>query len=152
MKMPENIYMRFSTEKISELVKGIRMAGKKIVFTNGVFDILHYGHVDYLIKAKSLGDVLIVGMNRDSSVKKFKSKNRPIQSEKDRARILSALCMVDYIVAFSEETPERLIKLVKPDILVKGADYKVSEIVGADFVKSYGGEVKRIRLSKGRSL
>jgi len=143
--------MTFTTEKIDMLVEGLRRKGKKIVFTNGVFDILHYGHIDYLTKARSLGDVLIVGVNKDSSVKKFKTANRPIQSGSDRARILSALRSVDYVVMFAEETPERLIKLIRPDILVKGADYKVSEIIGADIVKSYGGEVRRITLAKGRS-
>jgi len=133
------------------LVRGLRRRGKKIVFTNGVFDILHYGHVDYLTKARTLGDVLIVGVNKDSSVKKFKSDLRPIQEGKDRARILASLRPVDYVVMFEEETPERLIELVKPDVLVKGADYKVSEIVGAEFVKSYGGQVRRITLAKGRS-
>ncbi len=151
VKMPENVYMTFTVEKINLLVEGIRKKGKKIVFTNGVFDILHYGHVDYLAKARSLGDVLIVGVNRDSSVKRIKTDNRPIQDEKDRARILAALKMVDYVVMFNEETPEKLIRLIKPDVLVKGADYKISEIVGADFVKSYGGEVKRVRLAEGRS-
>jgi len=151
MKIPDNIYMTFTNNSIEMLVRGLRRRGKKIVFTNGVFDILHYGHVDYLTKARTLGDVLIVGVNKDSSVKKFKSDLRPIQEGKDRARILASLRPVDYVVMFEEETPERLIELVKPDVLVKGADYKVSEIVGAEFVKSYGGQVRRITLAKGRS-
>jgi rfaE bifunctional protein nucleotidyltransferase chain/domain len=150
MKMPGNIYTAYTAEKISRLVNNLRKKRKKIVFTNGVFDILHYGHIDYLTRARALGDVLIVGMNRDCSVKKFKP-NRPVQNEADRARILEALRPVDYVVMFSEETPERLIKLVKPDFLVKGADYEDAEIVGADFVTSYGGKVRRIRLSWGRS-
>ncbi|MEW6014250.1 MAG: D-glycero-beta-D-manno-heptose 1-phosphate adenylyltransferase [Candidatus Zixiibacteriota bacterium] len=137
--------------KLKSILAALRRSGKRIVFTNGVFDILHYGHVDYLTKAKRLGDILIVGLNTDSSVRKFKGKNRPIQNEKDRARILDALKPVDYVVLFSEETPERLIRMIRPDILVKGADYKVSEIVGAEFVKSYGGKVKRIALQRGRS-
>jgi rfaE bifunctional protein nucleotidyltransferase chain/domain len=103
-----------------------------------------------LNEARAPGDVLIVGMNKDCSVKKFKP-NHPVQNEADRARILVALRPVDYVVMFPEETPERLIKLVKPDFLVKGADYENAEIVGADFVTSYGGKVKRIKLSKGRS-
>jgi len=151
MKLPDNIYMTFTEEKIGMLVDGLRRKGKKIVFTNGVFDILHYGHIDYLTKARQMGDVLIVGLNRDSSVKKFKADDRPVQNEKDRARILAALRVVDYVVLFSEPTPERLIKMVKPDILVKGADYRISEIVGAEFVKSYGGTVKRIAYLKGKS-
>ncbi len=151
MKRPDNIYMTFTDDTIERLAKGLRRRGKKIVFTNGVFDILHFGHIDYLTKARALGDVLIVGVNKDSSVRKFKSDLRPIQSGQDRARILASLRSVDYVVMFEEETPERLIKLVRPDVLVKGADYQVSEIVGADFVKSYGGQVKRITLAKGRS-
>ena len=150
-KMPDNIYMKYSAKSISELVEGLRRRKNTIVFTNGVFDILHYGHVDYLAKARALGDVLIVGMNSDASVKKFKSADRPYQTEKDRALILAALRMVDFVIRFDEETPARLIEMVKPDILVKGADYKISEIVGAEFVKSYGGKVKRIKLSAGRS-
>lgn len=137
--------------KLKSVMAALRRSGKNIVFTNGVFDILHYGHVDYLTKAKRLGDILIVGLNTDSSVRKFKGENRPIQNEKDRARILDALKPVDYVVFFSEETPERLIRTIRPDILVKGADYKVSEIVGAEFVRTYGGKVKRIALQKGRS-
>ncbi len=146
-----NIMTRYSKQLIEKLTKNLRRRKKKIVFTNGVFDIIHYGHTDYLQKAKTLGDILIVGLNTDSSIKKFKAKDRPVQSQNDRAKILTALEAVEYVIMFSEETPERLIKMVKPDILVKGADYKISEIVGANFVKSYGGIVKRIRLAKGRS-
>jgi D-beta-D-heptose 7-phosphate kinase/D-beta-D-heptose 1-phosphate adenosyltransferase len=151
MKPHAEIIMTSKPDKIKNLVRKLRRNKKKIVFTNGVFDILHFGHVDYLSKAKALGDILIVGLNRDRSVKKFKTKNRPIQNEKDRARILAALRMIDYVIAFTEESPARLIELIKPDILVKGADYKISEIIGADIVKLYGGKVKRIRLSRGRS-
>jgi rfaE bifunctional protein nucleotidyltransferase chain/domain len=143
--------MIISRSKIKSLAETLRRKKRKIVFTNGVFDILHFGHVDYLTKAKKLGDILIIGLNTDLSVKKFKGKDRPIQNQKDRARILDALKPVDYVILFSEETPDRLIRLVCPDILVKGADYKISEIVGAKFVKSYGGAVKRIKLAKGRS-
>jgi len=128
-----------------------RRAGKKIVFTNGVFDILHRGHVDYLAKAKSFGDILVVGLNSDASVRRLKGKSRPVQKQADRATILLALRSVDYVVIFGEDTPDRLIRQVKPHVLVKGADYKVSEIVGAEFVMSYGGTVRRVRLSKGRS-
>jgi rfaE bifunctional protein nucleotidyltransferase chain/domain len=146
-----NIIWKYSASKVNNLLRRLHAKRRKIVFTNGVFDILHYGHIDYLTKAKKLGDILIVGLNTDSSVKKFKSKDRPIQNEKDRARILAALKPVDYVILFSEETPECLVKLIRPAILVKGADYKISEIVGADFVKSYGGTVKRIKLVQGRS-
>ncbi len=153
---PKNIYYTWSPQTIKRLVAGLRQNGPRrrkrtVVFTNGVFDILHYGHVDYLTKARKLGDVLIVGLNSDSSVKKFKAAGRPIQPEKDRARILAALRPVDIVVMFKEETPERLIRAVAPDVLVKGADYKLSEIVGADFVQSYGGKVRRIKLQPSRS-
>ncbi|MFH1700000.1 MAG: D-glycero-beta-D-manno-heptose 1-phosphate adenylyltransferase [Candidatus Zixiibacteriota bacterium] len=129
----------------------MRKRGRKLVFTNGVFDILHFGHVQYLQKAKTLGDVLIIGLNTDSSIRKFKGPNRPLNRQSDRAGVLSALECVDFIVCFSEPTPLNLIKLIKPDILVKGADYKIDDIVGANFVKSYNGAVKRIRLLSGRS-
>jgi rfaE bifunctional protein nucleotidyltransferase chain/domain len=137
--------------EIAGLCSRIRKRGKKIVFTNGVFDIIHMGHISYLSRAKAMGDVLIIGLNTDKSAGKVKGKNRPINKQSDRAGVLSALEFVDYIVYFSEETPEKLIRQIKPDILVKGADYKVSQIVGADFVQSYGGKVRRIKLLPGRS-
>ncbi len=127
------------------------LSGKRVVFTNGVFDILHAGHVDYLAKAKAFGDVLIVGVNRDASVRRLKGPERPLQSERDRALIVAALKSVDYVVLFAEDTPERLIKEIRPDVLVKGADYALKDIVGADFVRSYGGSVRRVALKKGRS-
>jgi rfaE bifunctional protein nucleotidyltransferase chain/domain len=136
---------------ISSLATRLRKQGKRIVFTNGVFDILHRGHVDYLAEAKSLGNVLIVGLNSDSSTRRLKGVGRPIQKQQDRAAILLALKSVDYVVMFGEDTPDRLIRAVRPDVLVKGADYKTSEIVGAAFVQSCGGTVKRIRLTRGRS-
>ncbi len=125
--------------------------GKRVVFTNGCFDILHAGHVRYLSKAKKLGDVLIVGMNSDSSVKKIKDDGRPIVPQRERAEVLSALEFVDYVVIFNESTPYNLIKSVQPDVLVKGADWECHEIVGADVVKAKGGRVARIKLVKGRS-
>ncbi len=137
--------------KIVRLCGRFRRQKKKIVFTNGVFDIIHMGHVHYLSKAKGMGNVLIVGLNTDASVRKFKGPDRPINRQADRAGVLTALEMVDYVVLFGEETPEKLIKQVKPDILVKGSDYKLNEIVGADFVQSYGGKVRRTKLLKGRS-
>jgi len=140
-----------SRKEIDAVCKRLRRRRKTIVFTNGVFDIIHMGHVDYLSKARALGDVLIIGLNTDASVRKFKGPKRPINRQSDRAGVLSALEFVDYIVYFGEETPEKLIRQIKPDVLVKGADYKISEIVGADFVQSYGGQVRRIRLLKGRS-
>lgn len=137
--------------EIKKFVNRLKRKKKKIVFTNGVFDIIHRGHVDYLARAKSFGDILIIGLNSDSSVRRIKGKGRPINKQSDRAAVLLALEAVDYVVIFGEDTPEKLIEQIKPDWLIKGADYKISEIVGAEFVKSYGGMVKRIRLSKGRS-
>ena len=140
-----------SRANLTRLIASLRRAGKRIVFTNGVFDILHRGHVDYLSRARAFGDILFVGLNTDASVRRFKGSARPLQKQADRAAILLALKAVDYVVFFGEDTPDRLIRLVKPDVLVKGADYMISEIVGAEFVKSCGGEVKRVRLTKGRS-
>ena len=137
--------------EINSLVRKLKRKGNKVVFTNGVFDIIHRGHVEYLLKAKSLGDVLIVGLNTDNSVKKFKDKNRPVNKQRDRAIVLLALKPVDYVVFFNEERPDKLIEEVQPDILVKGSDYKLNEIAGAKFVKSYGGQVKRIRFIHGYS-
>lgn len=133
------------------LAARLRRSGRKIVFTNGVFDILHRGHVTYLEKAKSFGDVLIIGCNTDASVRRLKGPSRPINPQADRAALLLALRCVDHVVLFGEDTPDRLIRAIKPDVLVKGADYKISEIVGADFVQSYGGKVRRVKLVPGRS-
>ena len=146
--MKQNLIKKTETEK---LVKKLKRNKQKIVFTNGVFDILHRGHVEYLAKAKSFGDILILGLNSDTSVRRIKGKNRPINKQLDRAIVLLALESVDYVIYFGEDTPLKLIELVKPDILVKGADYKVSEIVGAEFVLSNGGVVKTVKLTKGKS-
>jgi len=126
-------------------VKKWKREGKRIVFTNGCFDILHAGHVDYLQKAKALGDVLIVGLNSDASVRRLKGKERPVNPQEERKKVLEALKPVDLVVVFEEDTPERLIREIKPDVLVKGGDWSIDKIVGADFVKSYGGEVKTIQ-------
>ena len=126
-------------------------AGKKIVFTNGCFDILHLGHVRYLEKAKSLGDVLVVGLNSDASVRKLKGPGRPVNSVRDRAGVLKALKTVDYVTIFSDPTPLRLICKVRPDFLVKGGDWKTKDIVGADVVASYGGKVRSLKFIKGKS-
>lgn len=107
----------------------------KIVFTNGCFDILHRGHVEYLQKARELGDLLILGLNSDSSVKRLKGENRPINNEKDRAIVLSALECVDFVIIFDDDTPFELIKNLKPDILVKGGDYKLENVIGREFAK-----------------
>lgn len=124
---------------------------KKIVFTNGCFDLLHIGHVRYLKDARKLGDYLVVGINSDLSVKKLKGPTRPIQNQDDRAEILSSLEAVDATVIFAESTPERLIKNVKPDILVKGGDWTVDQIVGGHFVQSYGGKVMSLQFVEGKS-
>lgn len=134
-----------STE-IGKKIAKLKAEGKKIVFTNGCFDLLHVGHVRYLNKAKKLGDILVVGLNSDRSVSRIKP-GRPLTPEKQRAEILSALLAVDYVTIFSEETPLKLIKKVKPDILVKGADWAEGDIIGSNIVK----EVRRIPLVKGIS-
>ena len=125
----------------------LKRQGKKIVFTNGCFDLLHLGHVSLFEKAKSMGDVLIVAINSDKSLAKLKGPKRPLVGEKDRAKLLLALKPVDYVVVFGEQTPYELLKEIKPDILVKGGDYKLSEIVGREFVK----KVYRFPFVKGRS-
>lgn len=128
-----------------------KAAGRKVVFTNGVFDILHRGHVEYLQKARELGDLLIIGLNSDDSVRRIKSPRRPLCSQEDRAVVLSALSCVDHIVLFDEDTPQKLIETLIPDILVKGADYSVEQIVGADVVLKNGGKVLQIELTPGKS-
>jgi len=127
-----------------DIIQKEREKGKKIVFTNGCFDIIHAGHVDYLEKAKSLGDFLVVGLNSDESVKRLKGPTRPVNSVEQRKKVLQALKPVDLVIVFEEDTPERLIKEIKPDVLVKGGDWKIENIVGADFVMSYGGKVYTI--------
>ncbi len=124
---------------------------KKIVFTNGCFDIIHAGHISYLNEAKSLGDILIVGLNSDNSVKRLKGEGRPIICEKDRAYVLSSLKPVDYVIIFDEDTPYKLIKEIKPDILVKGGDYEGKDVVGKDMVESYGGKFILINFLEGKS-
>ena len=133
-------------KELLELLEKVR-GKKKIVFTNGCFDILHAGHADYLNKAKSLGDILVVGINSDASVRRIKGEKRPILPQQMRAYLLDNLKPVDYVVIFEEDTPLELIKAIKPDILVKGADWDLERIVGADFVLSYGGRVERIPFS-----
>ena len=124
--------------------------GLKIVFTNGCFDILHRGHVDYLEKAAAFGDKLVIGLNSDSSVKRIKGPDRPVQDQEDRLTILAALRYVDLVILFDEDTPLDLIRSVKPDILVKGGDYSFETIVGAQEVTASGGEVKVVPLTQGK--
>lgn len=124
---------------------------RKLVFTNGCFDLLHVGHVTYLAKARALGDLLVIGLNSDDSVRRLKGPTRPINDEKSRALVLAALQMVDYVVVFEEDTPYNVITKVKPDILVKGGDYNIDNIVGADFVRQRGGQVLTIPFVEGFS-
>lgn len=128
-----------------------RFLSKKIVFTNGCFDILHLGHIDYLSKAKDLGDILLIGLNTDDSVKRLKGDNRPIKNQQERAILLASLQFVDGIILFDEDTPYKLIQKIKPDILVKGSDYRKEEIVGADIIQNTGGEIITIDFLEGYS-
>lgn len=128
-----------------------RLHQQKIVFTNGCFDILHRGHVTYLAQARQMGDLLVVGLNSDASVHRLKGPERPVNDEQSRALLLAALEMVDYVVLFEEDTPYNLILKVKPDLLVKGGDYDIDNIVGADFVRQRGGEVRTIPFVQGFS-
>ncbi len=149
--------MNATEEKIIEIEQLLpklaiaRANGQRIVFTNGCFDLMHLGHVTYLEAARNQGDLLVIGLNTDASVSRLKGPQRPIISEQARARVMAALEVVSYVVLFDEDTPLNLIRSVKPDILVKGADYQVSEIVGADFVMASGGKVERIPFVEGYS-
>jgi D-beta-D-heptose 7-phosphate kinase/D-beta-D-heptose 1-phosphate adenosyltransferase len=138
-------------DQLQILLQAAKQRGEKVVFTNGCFDILHAGHVNYLEEARKLGDRLIVAINSDASVKKLKGAGRPINLCEDRMLVLSKLESVDWVVSFSDDTPERLLKKLKPDILAKGGDYTVKQVVGAPIVKAYGGEVKVLSLMKNRS-
>lgn len=143
--------MIIDRQKLLSLIQKLKTEGKSIIFTNGCFDILHSGHIDYLKRTKELGDILIIGINSDESVKKIKQQNRPINKLLDRMIILDSIKYVDYVVPFNEETPENLIKIIKPDILTKGGDWNKKDVVGSDFVKSYGGKVVIIPYIKGKS-
>lgn len=143
--------MIVSSKEIEQISQNLHNLGLKIVFTNGCFDIIHIGHIKYLKEAKTLGEILIIGLNSDSSVQRLKGVHRPIITEDERAEILDTLKPVDYVVIFEEDTPIELIKIIKPDILVKGGDYTEGNIVGADYVKSYGGKVVVIPYVKGKS-
>ena len=135
----------------SRLLAIWKFQGRKIVFTNGCFDILHLGHIDYLSAASELGDILIIGLNTDDSVHKIKGNKRPLQDEVSRAFVLASLGFVDAVVFFGEDTPYNLIKTIQPDFLVKGADYKPEDIVGYDIVKNKGGEIVTIEFLEGYS-
>jgi D-beta-D-heptose 7-phosphate kinase/D-beta-D-heptose 1-phosphate adenosyltransferase len=129
----------------------LRKGGAKVVFTNGCFDLLHRGHVEYLRQAKGFGNILVVGLNSDDSVRRLKGPGRPYVAEEDRGAVLAALESVDYVCAFDEDTPLELIKELKPQVLVKGRDYELSAVVGADEVRSWGGEVRLVDLVPARS-
>ncbi len=138
-------------EEIKKISLELKRKSEKIVFTNGCFDILHAGHIKYLTEAKALGNILILGLNSDASVKRLKGNDRPINNEQDRSVVLSALCSVSYIVIFNENTPYELIDIIKPDILVKGGDWKPEDIVGSDIVNTYNGVVKSLSFIEGKS-
>lgn len=140
-----------STEEAKKIVEKWKSEGKKIVFTNGCFDIVHLGHVDYLEKARNLGDKMVLGLNTDASVSRNKGPERPIVNEVSRSRVMASLAFVDLVVFFDEETPLGLIKSLLPDILVKGNDYLAENIVGSDVVWANGGKVETIELVKGYS-
>lgn len=139
----------FSAKQLKQLLKKLRY--KKIVFTNGCFDLLHVGHISLLRKARRAGDVLVVALNTDSSVRKLKGQNRPIVPLKERMEVISALEMVDYVTWFSEKTPKNLVKRLEPNVIVKGGDYKPEKIVGADFVMQRGGKVVVAPFKKNKS-
>ena len=142
---------KLSITSLEKSCREIRLKNKKIIFTNGCFDIIHPGHIHILSKAKSLGDILVVGLNSDLSVKKLKGDKRPLVSEDDRSRVLLSLRFVDYVIIFNELTPLKVIEKIKPDFLVKGGDYNENDIVGSDFVKAYGGQVEIIKFLDGYS-
>ena len=138
-------------DELKKIVGLAKSTEKKVVFTNGCFDIIHGGHIEFLQKAKSLGDILVVGLNTDHSVRNLKGEGRPIKTERERANILSALKFIDYITLFNEDTPEKLIREIRPDILVKGDDYKIDEVVGREIVEGYGAHVELVPIVKGHS-
>ncbi len=140
-----------SRKEIKEIRAQLKKEGKKVVFTNGCFDLIHSGHVDYLIKAREMGDVLILGLNTDSSVKRIKGNNRPILKQNERAFILSNLKPVDYVTFFEEDTPAEIINDLIPDVLVKGADWAMDKIVGREVVEANGGKVKTIKFVNDQS-
>jgi D-beta-D-heptose 7-phosphate kinase/D-beta-D-heptose 1-phosphate adenosyltransferase len=141
----------FDRSELKEAVRKWRSAGKTIVFTNGCFDILHRGHVEYLNLSKELGDILVLGLNSDKSVRILKGEGRPLVPEEDRAFILSQLISVDAVSIFEEETPHNLLRVVSPDILVKGGDYTLEEVVGREIVEEYNGKIVTVPVITGTS-
>ncbi|MFQ5928776.1 MAG: D-glycero-beta-D-manno-heptose 1-phosphate adenylyltransferase [Acidobacteriota bacterium] len=140
-----------SRRELGAIVEQLRAEGKRIVFTNGCFDLLHPGHVRYLEKARAEGDVLVVALNSDASVRKIKGQGRPIFSEEERCEVISALASVDFVTTFNEETPQTIIEELMPDVLVKGGDWAMNQIVGGQIVESNGGKVISIDFEKGFS-
>jgi D-beta-D-heptose 7-phosphate kinase/D-beta-D-heptose 1-phosphate adenosyltransferase len=143
--------MLIELDKLQKIREEMRQTGGSVVFTNGCFDVLHRGHVEYLEKAKALGDILIVGLNSDDSVRRLKGEKRPLNTQEDRGIVLSALRAVDYVLIFEEDTPAEIISKLIPDVLVKGGDYDIDEIVGRKTVWENGGDVITIPEIKGRS-
>lgn len=141
----------YSREEINSIRKKLKQENKKVVFTNGCFDLIHSGHVDYLVKAKEMGDVLILALNTDESIRRIKGDKRPILKQDERAFIVSNLKPVDYVTFFNEDTPANIIDELIPDILVKGADWAIDKIVGRETVEANGGEVKTIRFVNDQS-
>ncbi|WP_276359272.1 D-glycero-beta-D-manno-heptose 1-phosphate adenylyltransferase [Daejeonella sp. H1SJ63] len=141
----------YNADQLRNALNVWRLLDKKIVFTNGCFDLLHLGHVDYLSKAADLGDKLVIGLNSDASTAALKGSGRPITDEKSRSILLAALSFVDAVILFDESTPIELIRWVRPDVLVKGADYTIDQVIGADLVLKSGGEVKTIEFLPGYS-
>ena len=140
-----------SRRHAAELAQRLRDAGRKVVFTNGVFDLIHPGHARYLREARSLGDALIVGVNADESVRRNKGESRPVTREEERAELIAALACVDAVTVFGEDTPAEVIRAIQPDVLVKGADWAADQIVGRDTVEARGGKVVRIGVEEGYS-
>ncbi|MDP2876249.1 MAG: D-glycero-beta-D-manno-heptose 1-phosphate adenylyltransferase, partial [Holophaga sp.] len=140
-----------SMDSITIIIEKAKQQKKRIVFTNGCFDILHLGHIIFLEKARNLGDILVLGLNSDASIRRLKGPKRPLIDIESRANVLAALESIDFVVTFEEDTPDELIKIIKPDVLVKGGDYTLDEIVGRSFVESYGGRVELIPLVDGKS-
>jgi len=140
-----------TVEQLKKITARLKSEGRRIVFTNGCFDILHYGHVKYLQDARRKGDALIVALNSDASVRRIKGDKRPLVNQKDRARIIASLASVDFVTLFNEDTPLKVIQALKPSILVKGADWKKNTIVGKDIVTRYGGKVTTITFVKNYS-
>ena len=147
----KKIFFDYNSIEFDRILAYYRFKDYKIVFTNGCFDIIHYGHISYLLKASEFGDILIVGLNSDDSIRRIKGEKRPIFNQESRSMVLASLLFVSNVVVFNEDTPLKLIEKIRPNILVKGGDYTEDSIIGANFVKSYGGEVKIINYINGYS-